>query len=65
MWLPLKDCGRLNVGASEVLVVVPFGPESLQSHCVMLLCVLEVSLGVRENGPQESVESWNPALGLE
>ena len=48
-----------------MLVVSPFGPESLQSHCVMLLNVLEVSLGVRVNRPQESVGSWNPALGLE
>ena len=60
----LNDLGRLNVGLFSVLVVVPLGPVSVQSQSVILLFVFEVSLGVSVNGPQESLGSMNPALGL-
>lgn len=44
--------------------MVPSGLSSVQRQWVMLLFVFEVSLGVSVKGPQESVGSMNPALGL-
>ena len=63
--MPLNALGSVKVGLLVVSIfVVPSRAVRVHRQCMMLLYVLEVSTGLRSNGPQELLSMVNPALGL-